>query len=129
MVDRFNPFTPNFNGTPLSQCQKKYDLKKVFTFLPLDNLNCKPIHAEFAKVPKQLLGVKTMWLFECYYKAPVLMTNNIMYVRIEADMSSHEIAAGNYDEIKSDEGVNWLVGSNKSFLQNGLYDKNSLRCE
>lgn len=52
-----------------------------------------------------------------------------MYLRVDAVMTTSKIATGNFNEIKSEDGVSWLMGSNKRFLQNGLLDENSLRCE
>ena len=92
-------------------------------------MTCKPIHAEFSRNNKNSYGVKTTWLFECTYNDPLFKSNQLVYIRIDGVMSSGQIAMGNFNEIKSDKGVNWLMGSNKAFLSNGLLEENSLRCE
>lgn len=69
LTDKINPFAPDPEDELLENCNHEYNLKSLFPFIPLDELVCKPVHAEFSR---KGVGLAVIWIFDCVFLAPVL---------------------------------------------------------
>lgn len=122
-LDKFNPFTPDKSGILLKNCDYKFNPKKLFPKLPVDDMICKPRHVEFGK---KKIGAFAIWIFFCEYKSQLLDSEIIL--RINANLSVGQLTSMNTDYLKDDKNFGWLIGTDKSFLLANLLENDSLRC-
>ena len=122
-LDKFNPFTPDKAGILLKNCDYKFNPKKLFPQLPVEDMVCRPRHVEFGR---KKIGAFAIWIFFCDYKSKLLDSEIIL--RINANLSMGQMTSLNTDYLKDDKNFTWLIGTDRTFLLANLLESDSLRC-